>query len=200
MAFAMRSADPSITRFDGEGEPRSSHPQRRSAVIHMLQADQKRLRRAFREFARRGIEHDRPACLALVEQTCAELHVHAAIEQELLYPAARGAIADPGVIDEAEVEHASAKHLIEQLQRMHGAHPKLEATFTVLGEQVKRHIRKEQVNLFAQLAHADLDWIGLGDKINARRALLMEELLPEQPPEAEAAAAVPSAGAGQNVQ
>jgi hypothetical protein len=43
-----------------------------------------------------------------------ELTVHTQIEEEIFYPAVREAIKDTDLLDEAEVEHASAKDLIAQ--------------------------------------------------------------------------------------
>jgi hypothetical protein len=45
---------------------------------------------------------------ALVQTLCNELTVHAEIEEELFYPAARDALDDDPLLDEAEVEHATA--------------------------------------------------------------------------------------------
>ena len=54
----------------------------------------------------------------IVDQTCAELEVHARLEEELFYPAAREVLKEADLIDEAEVEHNSAKALIAQLREM----------------------------------------------------------------------------------
>jgi hemerythrin-like domain-containing protein len=56
--------------------------------------------------------------------------VHAKVEEELFYPAARKAIKDEDLMNEAEVEHDSAKSLIRQLERMKPDDPKYVATFT----------------------------------------------------------------------
>jgi hemerythrin superfamily protein len=52
----------------------------------------------------------------LANQICAELTVHTQIEEEIFYPAVREAIKETDLLDEAEVEHASAKDLIAQIQ------------------------------------------------------------------------------------
>src|SRR4051812_14238811 len=60
----------------------------------------------YRKLAESGAsgEERRP----LAEEICTLLTVHAAIEEEIFYPAARAAGVDASVLDEAEVEHASA--------------------------------------------------------------------------------------------
>lgn len=55
---------------------------------------------------------------ALAEQICMLLTVHASIEEEIFYPAAREANVESDLLDEAEVEHASAKDLIAQIRAM----------------------------------------------------------------------------------
>jgi hemerythrin superfamily protein len=47
---------------------------------------------------------------------CTELTAHATAEEEIFYPAVREAIDETGLVDEAEVEHATAKDLIAQIQ------------------------------------------------------------------------------------
>src|ERR1700748_3068046 len=54
----------------------------------------------------------------LAERICAALRVHAQIEEELFYPAARKAIKDNDLLDEAFVEHAGAKILIAEIEAM----------------------------------------------------------------------------------
>ena len=62
-----------------------------------------------------------------------------------------GGIKETDLLDEAEVEHASAKELIAQLESMTAEDPKFAATFKVLGEYVKHHIKEEEGEMFEQL-------------------------------------------------
>lgn len=56
---------------------------------------------------------------ALADRICKELTVHADIEEQIVYPAAREVIGDDALLNEAEaeveVEHASAKDLMAQI-------------------------------------------------------------------------------------
>nr|WP_246860793.1 hemerythrin domain-containing protein [Noviherbaspirillum sp. UKPF54] len=112
----------------------------------------------------------------LVENTCAELTIHAQVEEELFYPALREAIDDLDLLDEAEVEHASAKQLITELAAMQPEDDLYDAKFTVLGEYVKHHIQEEEKEMFPKAKKADLDLEGLGDEIRQRKLELREEL------------------------
>lgn len=144
----------------------------------MLKDDHKRAKKAFRDFERLDPEKDPEACAQLVAQCCAELTLHATLEEELLYPAARNVLADEALIDEAEVEHASAKELISQLQQMQPDEEKFAARFTVLGEYLKHHIKEEEGEIFPRLSGAKLDWQALQAQILARREQLSDELMP----------------------
>jgi hypothetical protein len=55
---------------------------------------------------------------ALADKICLAITVHTQIEEEILYPAARETIDDDYLLDEAEVEHVSAKQLIAEIQAM----------------------------------------------------------------------------------
>lgn len=159
----------------------------RQQVLSELKDDHRRVKKAYREFQKLDVEEDAETCQQIVEQVLQELTVHAALEEELLYPAARDAIADEDLIDEAEVEHESQHALIEQLQAMSPDDEKYMARFKVLCEYVLHHVKEEESELFPQLERARLDWEALGEEIAERRAELMgEEELEEGDEEEEA--------------
>jgi hemerythrin-like domain-containing protein len=147
----------------------------KSEIIEMLMEDHKRAKRAFREGEKLTEQEDNEALEQLVQQTCAELQVHATLEEELFYPAIREAIKETDLLDEAEIEHASAKDLIAQLESMTADDPKFAATFKVLGEYVKHHIKEEEGELFEQLDRTRVQWEPLLQEIQARREQLMQE-------------------------
>ncbi len=159
---------------------RGSSASARNEAIEMLKADHKRVKKAFRDFEKLDPNEDAEQCQAIVEQVCAELTVHARLEEECFYPAARGALEEPDLIDEAEVEHQSAKDLIAQLQGMGPGDDKYAAKFTVLGEYINHHVKEEEGEMFPQLSRAKLDWDALLQEMTDRRAELMHELMPEQ--------------------
>jgi len=101
------------------------------------------------------------------------LTVHATIEEEIFYPAARDAIDDESLLNEAEVEHQSAKDLIAQIQASDPSDPLYDAQVKVLGEYVNHHVEEEEGELFPRVKEADLDLDELGAEMSARQ----EELL-----------------------
>jgi hemerythrin-like domain-containing protein len=151
----------------------------RTEILSMLKADHKRVRKAFRDFEKLEPQESAEQCLAIVQQTLGELQVHATLEEELFYPAARGGLKDEDeeLIDEAEVEHMTVKVLIEQLQGMTAEDEKFAATFKVLGEYVNHHIREEENEMFPKLERAKLDWDGLSAEMETRREELTQEFM-----------------------
>lgn len=147
-------------------------------AIKLLIADHRMVTELFDEFEKmkdKGDE-DEEAKQLLVETACAALTIHAQIEEEIFYPAARDAIDDMDLLDEAEVEHASAKQLISELSAMQPGDDLYDAKFTVLGEYVKHHIEEEEKELFAKVKKSDLDLDDLGDELMQRKLALHEEL------------------------
>lgn len=157
----------------------------REEVLNLLKDDHKRAKKAFRDFEKLDAQKQSDEALQLVEQTCAELQVHTTLEEELFYPALREVLKEQDLLDEAQVEHDSAKQLIEQLQSL-GQQQQLDgkfsATFTVLGEYVKHHIKEEESEMFEQAEKVGnkVDWAALGEQMKARKVELMDELLPQQ--------------------
>jgi hemerythrin superfamily protein len=172
----------------------------RSQILGELKDDHKRVKKAYRDFQKLDPSEDAQACEELVTQVLDELTLHAAIEEELLYPAAREAIADEHLVDEAEVEHEAMHSLIDQLRQMGPEDEKYAARFTVLCEYTLHHVKEEEGEMFPQLEKARLDWDSLAAEIRERRAELSGAAGREAGAEADdaegedAAGAEPSAG------
>jgi hemerythrin superfamily protein len=113
---------------------------------------------------------------ALAERICSMLTVHATIEEEIFYPAAREVLDDESLLNEAEVEHATAKDLIEQIQSREPSDELYDAKVKVLGEYVNHHVLEEEGELFPQCQTAEMDLDELGEELSARKSELMEEL------------------------
>lgn len=136
-----------------------------SNAISMLTDDHKKVKKLFKDFEKLKEKGDAADKEALVEQICAELTVHAEIEEEVFYPAAREAIDDDDLMNEAEVEHASAKDLVQQLQATDSSDPAYDAKVTVLGEYVNHHVEEEEKQMFPKVKKAKLDLESLGEEI-----------------------------------
>ncbi len=100
--------------------------------------------------------------------------MHARIEEEIFYAAAREADVDDDLIDEADVEHQTAKNLIAQIEKMKVGDPLFDAKVTVLGEYVKHHVEEEETQLFPECREAGMDLKELGARLAERKAQLMK--------------------------
>ncbi len=112
----------------------------------------------------------------LTQKICLMLAVHAKIEEELLYPAAKEEIEEPDLVDEAAVEHATAKDLIAQIETMHVGDSLYDAKVKVLSEYIAHHVEEEESELFPQLKRTDVDLAAMGKQLEARAEELEEEL------------------------
>lgn len=142
-----------------------------SDALALLRADHQAVQQLFQQFEKTRSE-DRKAVLA--EQICKELTVHAQIEEEIFYPAVREAIRDEDLIDEATVEHQSAKDLIAQIESGGPQGELFDAKVKVLGEYINHHVREEQNEMFPQVRKTKLDLKELGQRLQERKMALME--------------------------
>lgn len=147
----------------------------KNQIVSMLKADHKKVRKAFKDFEKMDAQEDPEGCKALVEETLSDIELHAELEEQLFYPAARGAIKQQDLIDEAEVEHMTAKVLIEQLKSMQPDNEKFTATFKVLGEYLNHHIEEEEGQIFKSLT-SSTDWDALLEEMQAQREQLMQQM------------------------
>jgi len=144
-------------------------------AIDMLKQDHDKVEKAFKEFEKMD-RHDAEACRRLIEAVCEELKIHTTLEEEVFYPAVREAIEDEDLMNEAAVEHETARMLIDQLENMGMDDPNYFATFTVLGEYVRHHIKEEQSEMFPAAKKAKLDLAALGERMRARKEELAGEM------------------------
>ena len=110
----------------------------------------------------------------LANEICEQLIMHTQIEEEILYPALRAASKDMAdMLDEATVEHASAKDLISQIQEMEPGDDLYDAKVTVLGEYIEHHVEEEEDEMFPKVRKLTLDLDALGAEMAARRDELL---------------------------
>jgi hemerythrin-like domain-containing protein len=168
----------SASKTSSRAAPRAGAHKSSQDILKMLAEDHKKVKKMFDKFEKMKEEEDQDveAKEMLVEMCCAELTVHAQLEEELFYPALRDAIDDMDLIDEAEVEHASAKQLIGELNSMQPDDELYDAKFTVLGEYVKHHIEEEEKEIFPKAKKADLDLEAMAEEARERKQEMREEL------------------------
>jgi hypothetical protein len=87
----------------------------------------------------------------------------------------REAIDDEDLMDEADVEHASAKDLIAQLEEGSPGDDHYDAKVTVLGEMIDHHVKEEEGEMFPKAKKA-IDTNAVGAELAARKAELQAEM------------------------
>ncbi len=149
--------------------PKSTPPQ---AATAMLRADHKLVSSLFSDYEK---ARSKSVKKKLVARICAELSVHAQLEEEIFYPAVQKALRDHELVPEATVEHATLKDLIGQVEGVEPDGDMFDARIKVLSEYVKHHVKEEQQEMFPKALATKLDMRDLGARMAARKAELEAE-------------------------
>lgn len=152
-------------------------PQTQDAIA-LLKADHRKVEELFASFENaRGAERKQK----LVQQICTELTVHTILEEEIFYPACKGAI-EEDLLAEAYVEHDGAKVLIAELLGSTPDEDFYDAKVKVLSEQIEHHVEEEEKRsegMFSQARKAGLDMDALADRMRARKEALTAQFKAE---------------------
>src|SRR5689334_2979284 len=142
-------------------------------AVALLKADHRKVEELFEKFeAARGTKQK------IAEQICMELMIHTVIEEEIFYPACTGKVEDANLVQEAYVEHDSAKVLIAEILAGGPDDDFYDAKVKVLSEMIKHHVKEEEKRaegLFAEAKEAGLDMDALGEQLMTRKRELMQE-------------------------
>ncbi|HTE41675.1 MAG TPA: hemerythrin domain-containing protein [Steroidobacteraceae bacterium] len=160
-----KSGNKSDVHSDTKSGDKASSPD----AIQLLETDHAAVKKLFKEFEKTD---DKRRKQEIATTICAELTVHATIEEEIFYPAARAAIDEGDLLDEAEVEHASAKDLIAQIEAGAPGEELWEAKVIVLGEYIDHHVKEEEDEMFPKVKKSDIDLEALGEELQARKDVL----------------------------
>lgn len=135
---------------------KSHIPVAQKEVLSLLLDDHRKAKKLFKDFEN---ETDSAKKQSIVAQACAELTAHTQIEEQQFYVFLRDQ--DPkafgDLLDEALVEHASAKDLIRQLQEAQPGDDLYDAKFIVLGEYINHHVTEEEDELFPKVIAKKVD-------------------------------------------
>ena len=135
-------------------------------AIALLKADHRKVEELFEKY-----QSARGRKAGIAKQICMELIIHSMIEEEIFYPACRDAGVDSEMVDQANVEHDSAKTLIAELENGTPDDEFYDAKVSVLSEEIKHHIKEEEKRggIFTEARKAELDLDALGEKLTARK-------------------------------
>jgi hemerythrin superfamily protein len=143
-------------------------------AIALLKNDHRVVKDLFDQFEK---AESRPAKKKIVSQALTELKVHAALEEELFYPAVRKPVGKD-IMNEADEEHHVAKVLIAELEGMDGRESHYDAKFTVLAENVRHHIKEEENEVFPKAKDASIDFEALHQAMLGRKKKLLAHGVP----------------------
>ena len=103
--------------------------------------------------------------------------MHTTIEEEIFYPAWRRVKAMDDMLDEANVEHAGAKHLIGEIERSSPDDDYYDARIKVLSEYIRHHVKEEQDEIFAKAKKSKINLQALGAQLAKSKKELQTLLL-----------------------
>jgi hemerythrin superfamily protein len=160
-----------ITRLQTKAQKRAAAS---PDAIALLKADHRQVEAWFEEFDKSRSSSKKGQ---LASKICEALTVHTMIEEEIFYPAFFEATEDRDLHHEAIVEHAGAKNLIAQIQKMSPDDDFFEAKVTVLSEMIKHHVKEEEQRggMFSEAKSSDLDLQALGEQMLARKKQLQSQ-------------------------
>ena len=155
-----------------------SKPQAKSArtspgktqdAIGLLKADHAEVAELFEKYENGRMTKDRKAAVA--QKIAQSLSVHAQIEEEIFYPAAREAGGEEveELLDEAEVEHGSIKELVATIEGGSPDDGLFDAQVKVCSEWVKHHVKEEENELFPKIRKSGMDLEAVGQQLAARK-------------------------------
>ncbi|ANQ83421.1 hemerythrin domain-containing protein [Azoarcus olearius] len=147
---------------------KSSLPTGLKDVLGALLEDHREAKKLFKDFEKAKSSEEKEE---IARTVCEALTLHTQLEEEFFYPAVRELESDSikALLDEAEVEHASAKELIQQIEGIGADDALFEAKVTVLGEYVSHHIREEEEELFPKLVEEKVDLREVGAAMEEKR-------------------------------
>ena len=149
-------------------------------AIALLKADHRKVEDLFAKFeAAKGADKKQ----RLAKEICTELTVHTVLEEEIFYPACKGAV-EEDLVGEAYVEHDGAKVLIAEIEAADPGEEFYDAKLKVLSEQIEHHVAEEEKRsegMFPQARAAGLDMDALGARMVARKKELLAQFKAEGP-------------------
>ncbi len=152
-------------------------------AIAVLKKDHAEVERLFVRFERTRSAQERQK---LTDRIVRELSIHAAIEEQLVYPRLRGRLdGSEGEVLLALEEHHFAKVALTEIENLPESSERLEPKVRVLAENVRRHVREEERELLPALKRllSQAELLELGDALLAAKRLAPTRPHPTAPDE-----------------
>jgi hemerythrin superfamily protein len=155
-------------------------------AITLLRNDHKAVQALFRKYEQLG-ERATKSKRATVARISRELSIHAAIEEQVLYLAAREALDDDAIVLESLEEHLIVKWELSALANLDPSHERYDAKVKVLIDNVRHHVKEEESELFPMLRNAlsRAERLELGEALERTKKKAPTRphpMVPDQPP------------------
>jgi hemerythrin superfamily protein len=156
-------------------------------AIKLLKQDHREVEALFKRFEKAG-EKAVKQKQQIAHQVIKLLSIHASVEEELLYPAARelSEELEEQVLESLE-EHHVAKATLAELDKMKADDERFHAKMTVLIENIRHHVKEEEQELFPMLrklmSNAQLEALGAAMKqAKGKAPTRPHPMSPDEPP------------------
>jgi hemerythrin superfamily protein len=150
-------------------------------AIALLKADHKTVKGLFKETEELS-DRAKAQLKRLGDQICAELTVHAQIEEQIFYPAVkertgRNHKEERDLVLESVEEHALVKHVIKDLQAIGPDDESYKPKVKVLKEIVEDHVKEEERELFPGVREmmSEEELVQLGERMSQLKEQLQRQ-------------------------
>jgi hemerythrin superfamily protein len=162
---------------------RSRSAARAADGIALLKRDHRTVEQLFKRFQKLG-ERAKKSKAGIVQRIVRELSIHAAIEEQVLYPtlettAPRG----KQMVSEALQEHREAKEVLSELDGMSPEDERFDDMVSQLIADVRHHVKEEEGELFPRLRESvDRDTLKqMGQQMRAAKKIAPTRPHPKAP-------------------
>ena len=120
---------------------------------------------------------------AALDQLIRELSIHAAIEEQVLYPAVRKELGDEALVDHSLEEHQEAKELLAAIEKAGADDPQTGELLPKLERSVREHVQEEEGQVFPKLRStmAPEALMAMGDALEKARKMAPTHPHPHAP-------------------
>jgi len=175
-AHTTTRATPKPPKAEKTAENTAPKTMREADAVDLLTDDHLEVGARFKQYEKLA-KKEAPAAQrqTLAQTICAMLKTHMTIEEEIFYPASRRASIDADLLDEADIEHASAKELIAQIEAGDPGDDHYDAKVKVLGEYITHHVVEEHTEMFTKCRRSGMDLVALRAEMEQRKMSLLPD-------------------------
>jgi hemerythrin superfamily protein len=155
---------------DDQKAAKSPNPPIGQEATALLRLDHQIVSDLFNEYEKIDVQSRKNKLVFLI---CADLTIHAQVEEEIFYPALNAILKDKRLVSKAIGEHATLKVLIAEVEAEEPDGEKANAKIKMLSEHVKHHIQEEQNGIFPRATATKIDMMALGARVASRKEELV---------------------------